>query len=213
MVQQEDDPAADRLFHTLVMNLVGSLLVTLVVLTLAWLTISRFQRRLEKLAHTDKLTGLANRQMLDLMLPQQLAQAQRRGTPLSCVIADLDGFKQINDTHGHPVGDLMIASLARLFSTLTRDADLICRWGGDEFLFLLPDCDAEQAQRFAEKLRRAVADHRLRIDDSLVGLSLSLGVAQMEPQDGPDDLILRADHGLLAAKSGGRNQVVPGPAG
>ena len=104
VVQQEDDPAANRLFHTLVMNLIGSLLVTLVVLTLAWLTISRFQRRLEKMAHTDKLTGLANRQMLDLMLPQQLAQARRRGTPLSCVIADLDGFKQINDTHGHPVG-------------------------------------------------------------------------------------------------------------
>lgn len=209
VVQQVDDPAADRIFNTLVMNLIGSLIITLVVLTLAWLTINKFQRRLERLAHTDKLTGLANRQMLDHMLPQQLALARRRGTPLSCVIADLDGFKQINDTHGHPAGDQMIVSLAKVFTSMTREADLICRWGGDEFLFLLPDCTAEQARLFAEKLRQAVSAHRLRIDNNLIGLSLSLGVAQMQPQDTPDDLIQRADHGLLAAKNGGRNQVIP----
>ncbi|MBY4676187.1 sensor domain-containing diguanylate cyclase [Marinobacterium arenosum] len=207
IVQQASNPSSEKIYNTLVLNLIGSGVVTLVVLSLAWLTVSGFQRRLEALAHTDKLTGLANRQMLDQMLPQQVALARRRKEPLSCVIADLDGFKQINDTYGHPAGDLMISSIAELFTAVTREADLICRWGGDEFLFILPNCDQAQACRFAEKLRTAVENHRIRVDKALVGLSLSLGVSELGEQESPDDMILRADHALLASKSGGRNRV------
>ncbi|KEA63161.1 GGDEF domain protein [Marinobacterium lacunae] len=207
IVQQANNPASDKIYHTLILNLIGSVIVTLVVLLLAWLTIDTFQRRLEALAHTDKLTGLANRQVLDRVLPQQIAQARRRKEPLSCMIGDLDGFKQINDTYGHPVGDQVISSIAELFTAMTRRADLVCRWGGDEFLFLLPKCDRMQAGQLAEKLREAVQSHRLRVDNDLVGVTLSVGIAELGEKDGPDDLILRADHALLASKGAGRNRV------
>jgi len=213
VVQQTNNPATDKIYHTLILNLIGSALITLVVLVLAWLTVNKFQRRLEAMALTDKLTGLANRQMLDRMLPQQIAQARRRKEPLSCVIADLDGFKLVNDTYGHPTGDLMIRSIAELFASISRASDLICRWGGDEFLFLLPNCNQAQALQFAEKLRHAVENHRLRVDDNLLGLSLSLGVSELTSQDAPDDMILRADRALLASKSAGRNRVSQPPLG
>ncbi|GGB82758.1 GGDEF domain-containing protein [Marinobacterium zhoushanense] len=211
IVQQANSPASERIYHTLILNLIGSVIVTLIVLLLAWLTINKFQRRLEALAQTDKLTGLANRQVLDRVLPQQIAQARRRGEPLSCMIGDLDGFKQVNDTYGHPVGDQMINSIAELFTSMTRGADLVCRWGGDEFLFLLPNCDRQQAGQLAEKLRDAVEQHRLRVSNDLVGVTLSLGIAELSEQDAPDELILRADHALLASKGGGRNRVSEPP--
>ena len=207
IVEQANSPTDEKIYHTLVMNLIGAAVITLLVLTLAWITISRFQRRLEALAHTDKLTGLANRQMLDRMLPQQIARARRNGEPLSCVIADLDGFKQVNDTYGHPTGDLLIRSIARLFTSITRTSDLICRWGGDEFLFILPNCDQAQARRFAEKLRQAVELHHLQLNDKAIGVSLSLGIAELAARDTQEELIQRADHALLAAKNAGRNRV------
>nr|WP_281419161.1 sensor domain-containing diguanylate cyclase [Marinobacterium ramblicola] len=207
IVEQTNSPTNEKIFHTLLLNLAGAAVITLVVLSLAWVTISRFQRRLETLAHTDKLTGLANRQMLDRMLPQQIARARRNQEPLSCVIADLDGFKQVNDTYGHPTGDLLIRSIARLFTSITRTSDLICRWGGDEFLFILPNSDQAQARRFAEKLRRAVESHQLQLKDQLIGVSLSLGVAELGQQDTQEELIQRADHALLTAKNDGRNRV------
>ena len=207
IVQQRTSPADDAIFHTLIFNLIGSLVITLLVLAIAWVTVSKFQRRLEDLARTDKLTGLANRQLLDHSLPQMLAQAQRRQEPLSCVLADLDGFKEINDHYGHPVGDQMISSIARLFANRTRSTDLVCRWGGDEFLFILPGCDEAQACDFAEELRHSVEHHKLKIGNDLIGVSLSLGITAWQPGESADHLITRADHALLNAKRDGRNRV------
>ncbi|MFB9886370.1 sensor domain-containing diguanylate cyclase [Balneatrix alpica] len=207
VVQQRHDQAGSAIYHTLIANLVGASLITLIVLGLVWSTVQRFQRRLETLAHTDKLTGLANRQMLDQQLPRILAQANRRQSPLCCVIADLDGFKQINDSYGHPVGDQLLASIARLFAEQTRQADLLCRWGGDEFLFILQDCDASQAQAFAEKLRQRVEQHQLPLAGQPLGVSLSLGVSQWQAGQSAEELIMQADRALLNAKGQGRNQV------
>lgn len=208
IVQQSNNRATEQIYTTLIWNLVCSALITLVVLLLAWLTVGKFQRRLEAMAHTDKLTGLANRQMLDQWLPLQIAQAQRRGEPLCCVIADLDGFKEVNDNYGHPTGDQLLQSIVEQFAPLTRSSDLVCRWGGDEFIFFLPDSNLEQSQHFAERLRHAVENHHLKVNKDLISVSVSLGVAQLEERDSPDDLILRADHALLAAKDEGRNRVV-----
>ncbi len=210
VVQQRINPTADKIFQTLVLNLAGSLLITLVVLTLAWITISRFQSRLETMAHTDKLTGLANRQVLDHMLPQQVAMAQRRKEALSCIIADLDGFKSINDTYGHPTGDLLLTSIAHLFKARARASDLICRWGGDEFLLVLPNTAHAEAAHLAEELRRSVEQHHLKIDDRLVGVSLSLGIAELHAGESIEQLIARADKALLKAKQTGRNRIIGG---
>lgn len=207
IVRERLDPSEDKIFQTLIMNLVGATLITLIVLALTWATIGRFQRRLEEMALTDKLTGLANRQMLDRVLPRQLAQAQRRQEPLSCIIADLDGFKQINDRFGHPTGDRLLHAVAALLSARVRAADLVCRWGGDEFLFLLPACDHDQAARFAEQLRQSVAAHRLEYGPQQIGVSLSLGIAELQPGESAEQLIARTDQALLAAKQRGRNQV------
>ncbi len=208
VVQQRINPTTDKIFRTLILNLAGSLLITLVVLTLAWVTINRFQRRLEAMAHTDKLTGLANRQLLDHMLPQQIAMARRRNEPLSCIIADLDGFKSVNDTYGHPTGDLLLTSIADLFKVRARASDLVCRWGGDEFLLVLPNCSYTEATRFAEELRSSVDQHRLKSGDSLIGVSLSLGVTELRTNEGAEHLITRTDQALLAAKQAGRNRII-----
>lgn len=206
IVRQRTSPTDDDIFHALIFNLIGSLLITLLVLTMAWATISKFQRRLEDIAQTDKLTGLANRQMLDHSLPRMLAQARRRKEPISCILADLDGFKEINDHYGHPTGDQMIRSIAQLFANRTRGTDLVCRWGGDEFLFILPGCDEDQACDFAEELRHSVEQHKLKIGDHLVGVSLSLGITAWQPDESADQLVTRADNALLTAKRGGRNR-------
>ncbi len=165
-------------------------------------------QRIERLAITDPLTGLYNRNFLYEMLPLMIAEAHRYEKPLSLIILDVDHFKQFNDTWGHDVGDLVLKHVAKLLQNNIRSADIPCRYGGEEFVIVLPDTHLENAVRAAEKIRNVVEDTPLVLEDQPEPLrvTLSLGVAELKKEDTLDTLIKRADQALYAAKRGGRNR-------
>ncbi len=155
-------------------------------------------------ATSDALTGLPNRRAADETLKRMVAQAGRTLSPLSAVMLDLDHFKQINDIHGHEQGDEVLAAIGAILSGCVRDSDFAARFGGEEFLLLLPDTAREQAAVLAEKLRGTIADAQLGV----ASVTASLGVASF-PEDGLDaeQLLRRADGALYTAKDHGRNRV------
>ncbi len=177
------------------------------MLLLANLTIGGYQRRLEEMATVDKLTGLSNRQVFDAMFDQVLKSAKRRNGVVSAVMCDLDNFKQINDEHGHNAGDLVLQTVAQTLREQIRESDIVCRWGGEEFLLVLPDCDLDQAVAIAEKVRAAIENRRVTLAWGSISVTVSLGAAQLRAGERRDDLIKRSDEALYVAKAAGRNRV------
>jgi diguanylate cyclase (GGDEF)-like protein len=153
-------------------------------------------------ARIDSLTGLANRRALEEILAAEISRAQRFQHQLAVVLLDLDRFKEINDSFGHAAGDVMLRTVSRLLNSLARQGDTVARWGGEEFVAVLPETDLDGARRFAERLRRT-------IEANPVGdmrTSASCGVATMLPDDSVDALLGAADQALYQAKSNGRNR-------
>lgn len=206
-VEKAEEAALSNARHTLFMNLVVSVLVTAFVLLLVNLVIGRYQRRVEQMATTDKLTGLANRQALELFLQRDLAEEKREAHGLALIMFDLDFFKTVNDGHGHLAGDAVLMQAARLISAGLRDADLVCRWGGEEFLVVLKQVDQAKAFAVAEKLRANIAAARFRYGEVQFTLTASAGIALLRADDTQESLISRADRALYAAKQSGRNVV------
>jgi len=156
----------------------------------------------------DALTGLFNRNAFNDLLARELAAFKRDGHPLSMVMVDLDHFKNVNDTYGHDVGDVVLKDLADIMRTVSRPRDLPCRWGGEEFAWLLPETTLENATLAAERLRQAIESHSF----AAVGtLTASLGVVVVSADDDAETLCKRADQALYRAKDGGRNRVEPPP--
>lgn len=173
--------------------------------------ISEANRRLADISLTDELTGLPNRRYMNRRLREELAMAKRFHQPLSCIMIDLDHFKRINDTLGHPVGDVVLQGLAKELSADKRDYDVVGRYGGEEFLFLLPQADETGAKTMAERLRRKVETIDLPpYRGQPVQLTISLGVATFDTVEdlSEEDLIRRADEALYEAKAQGRNRSV-----
>ena len=159
---------------------------------------------LETLALTDRLTGLANRHKLDEVLEDELARFRRFGMPFGVILLDLDHFKEVNDTHGHQVGDQFLKETAELLANKTRQTDTAGRWGGEEFLIVCPKTDRKGLLEMAENLRQALQAHH----SSPVGhKTASFGLALSQPDDKVRDIISRADKALYLAKSRGRNRV------
>ncbi|MBO9678937.1 MAG: EAL domain-containing protein [Acidovorax sp.] len=163
----------------------------------------RERARIHRLAYYDPLTGLANRSMLRTQAGHMLHDAQRRLTPLALMLVDLDRFKQVNDTQGHPAGDALLCAMAERLQKSARAGDMAVRMGGDEFVLVLPQCDARQAAVAAERLLAAIAEP-LEVDGATLHLSASAGLA-MFPDDGTDaDSLLRcADLAMYQAKTEG----------
>ena len=207
LVEEEEDLSESRLLHTLLGNLLVCLAITGVVLVLANLTIGGYQRRLEEMATVDKLTGVANRQVFDTMFDQVLKSTKRRRETLSAVMLDLDHFKQVNDEHGHQAGDQVLRAVAETAKEQVRESDIICRWGGEEFLIVLPDCDLDQAATIAEKIRAAVEYRRVTLGWGSISVTVSLGVAELRNGERRDELISRSDEALYVAKAAGRNRI------
>lgn len=159
----------------------------------------------QKDADTDFLTGLANRRYIMAQLDETVLQARKHDRALSVIVFDIDEFKSVNDRYGHPVGVKVIAMIGQIAARHARDSDRIGRIGGEEFLWLLPDCDSAAAKRAAERLRWAVeaGTHSVPIPS----ITISVGYAQMEPSDAALLLFARADRALLEAKRAGRNRV------
>ncbi len=161
----------------------------------------------ETLARTDALTGLANRRAFYERARGLWATAKRRQRPLCAVMLDVDHFKDFNDRHGHEGGDRVLVLIAELMQRTCREGDVSARWGGEEFLLMLPETDLEQGMAFAERLRAAVESSAVDIGSGRVFLSISLGVAPLAEEDLLDELIAEADRWLYRAKSEGRNRV------
>lgn len=170
-------------------------------------TVRDAEKRLETLASTDPLTGLSNRRSLLGLTTQLLDRGRLADQPASVVLADIDHFKRINDTHGHDAGDQVLVHVAQLLSQHSRSHDLLARWGGEEFLLILPATHATEAVHLAERMRAAIADHPAQYADRTIALSLSWGVAQWHAHESLETAIARADHALYSSKASGRNQV------
>lgn len=170
--------------------------------------IGRLQVALQELAVRDSLTGMYNRRYLDETLEREVSRARREGNPLSLVMLDIDHFKRVNDTYGHQVGDEALRMLANTLLADIRMEDVACRYGGEEFLVLLPNMPLETAMQRAEAWRGAIEGQSVTLGNFPITITISLGVAAY-PEHGktPDDLTRCADQALYRAKHGGRNQI------
>lgn len=167
------------------------------------------ERRLTQLAGTDPLTGIPTRRHFYDHLVREFERSRRHHVPLSCVMLDVDYFKRVNDTYGHPTGDAVLKAVARLLATSCRTSDRICRYGGEEFCVLLPETTEAGATIWADRIRRAIAALKFPVTDSTFGVTISLGVAQLlDGTPTPEELIDQADQALLVAKQSGRDRVV-----
>lgn len=207
IVLQQDVPGQNRIQKTLLGNLILSLGITALVLVLASLTISGYQKKLESMATTDKLTGIANRQIFDPLFSQMRKSSLRRKVPLSMIIFDIDHFKQVNDNYGHPAGDQVLRGVVSCIRRLIRESDVLFRWGGEEFLLLLSDCTLAQAEEMAERIRKTIENLIHSHAEATIQVTISLGVAEGLEDESSSDLINRADEALYRAKENGRNRV------
>jgi len=190
--------------------LMSTLIIVLLAMGLVLMTKEQADVRNRTLAMQDDLTGLNNRRSIQRLLEQQLAVMQRSSRPLALLLVDVDHFKRVNDTHGHLSGDQALRAIADRLQERLRAQDLVGRWGGEEFIAILPDTDQAGARHLAETLRQAVEQLRMV---SLVGtpmpLTISIGVhARDAPRgDERDDMIGAVDRALYLAKQNGRNRV------
>lgn len=162
------------------------------------------KRVAEHLAVTDHLTGIANRRGLNDKLTEEHARTQRYGGRFSILMLDLDRFKQINDQHGHQAGDQILRELATLLQEECREADTVGRWGGEEFMAILPQIGVHDATEAASRIRKAIANHEFH--DAL-DVTVSIGVAEHQVREPIERLVARADEALYQAKRTGRDRV------
>lgn len=168
------------------------------------------QRQLEQLSNTDPLTGARNRRFFMPLIEREVIRARRMRQKLAVLMLDIDHFKRVNDSYGHPTGDLVICQVTDTCRQVSREIDVVARLGGEEFAVLLPGSDLTQAAGVAERIRRLIeADSVQSLEDGVFGFTISIGVAELYPGDETGlDLLGRADAALYEAKESGRNKVV-----
>jgi diguanylate cyclase (GGDEF)-like protein len=169
---------------------------------------ARLHRVVERQALIDELTGIANRRHCEDSLTAEIARAERLGTPFTLVLADLDDFKAVNDRHGHAVGDDVLREFAAVLRATVRESDVAGRWGGEEFVLLLPGTDGVGGAQLADRVRSALAERSFAgWGGAVVGVTCSFGVAQHRPGDDERELFAAADRALYRAKREGKNRV------
>ena len=164
-------------------------------------------KRIEELAELDELTGSYNRRCIMRMLDEEIARAGRNGAPCSIALIDLDWFKRINDAFGHPTGDEVLRTFAITMFANIRGIDRFGRYGGEEFLLVLPDMSTDNAARTLDRLRAIIADLDWSAFSPDMIVTISAGVATLNPEETPDTFLARADSALYAAKAQGRNRI------
>jgi diguanylate cyclase (GGDEF)-like protein len=173
---------------------------------------ARLHRIVERQALIDGLTGLANRRQCEETLADELARVERFGGSLAVVVADLDWFKDVNDRHGHPAGDSVLSEFAALLQETLRDVDLAGRWGGEEFVLILPGTDLAGGAQVAERIRAALAGRIvLAVDRTPITVTASFGVAAIPPAKTASELFAAADAAMYQAKRAGKNRVETAP--
>ena len=169
-----------------------------------------YRRELERLASTDPMTHLYNRRYFSELATTVIKLAKRSKLVYSVIMIDIDKFKRVNDTYGHTIGDEVIIALARVLKYNSRESDIVSRWGGEEFVILLPQTDLNGGMAIAQKLRKNVESLSVDAgDDKKLSFTISLGVASVDIEKFPDieDVINNADKALYIAKESGRNKV------
>src|SRR6185312_15353825 len=164
-------------------------------------------RRIEELAELDELTGSLNRRCIMRILDEEVLRAHRTGGSCSIALIDLDWFKRINDTYGHPTGDEVLRTFAITVFANIRGIDRVGRFGGEEFLLVMPETSSTAAASILDRLRLIIAELDWSAFSSGMAVTISAGVAELSPTETPDALLARADEALYAAKEAGRNQV------
>jgi diguanylate cyclase (GGDEF)-like protein len=164
-------------------------------------------QRIEELAELDELTGSFNRRCIMRMLDDEIARAHRARTPCSIALIDLDWFKRINDAYGHPTGDEVLRAFAITIFANIRNIDKFGRYGGEEFLLVLPDTQGDGAARILDRLRTIIADLDWSAFSPGMRVTISAGVATLNPNETPETFLARADSALYAAKARGRNRI------
>jgi two-component system cell cycle response regulator len=167
-------------------------------------------RQLRLLSITDGLTGLFNHRHSHELLREEYERCKRNGGSMAVIMLDLDRFKQLNDTHGHPTGDVILSETAKILQESAREVDMIGRYGGEEFIAILPGADENAAALFAERVRTTVEEYRYRDDGKEIRMTVSAGVASSRGDElaQADELIRLADRALYEAKNSGRNCIV-----
>jgi diguanylate cyclase (GGDEF)-like protein len=205
-VDKREDSALGEIRQSLYLNLLICLLVTLTVLALLNQVIKRFQDRIQAQATLDSLTELPNRRGFDLLAIQAMHEARREPKPLTALLLDLDRFKVLNDTYGHLAGDQVLNGFAQDLKSCLRHSDIVCRWGGEEFIVLLKDTDGDTGLIIAEKIRQYVEQQRYTYNDQILQVTVSIGLTTLQPDDTLHTLLSRADHSMYRAKQSGRNR-------
>jgi diguanylate cyclase (GGDEF)-like protein len=172
-----------------------------------------YHEEIYRMMITDGLTGIANRRKLDEALENEFLRAKRYGRPLSIAILDADHFKKVNDNHGHIVGDFVLKKLATLFQQNIRREELLGRYGGEEFVVVMPEVDSSGAFQLAEKLRKTVESTVFKSGETELPVTISVGVATLGEEKSVKDFLDTADQALYRSKEEGRNRVTIGGIG
>jgi diguanylate cyclase (GGDEF)-like protein len=193
---------ADRYAH-----MVRTFMKTVSISDSYQLRLKELNEVLDEAMRTDYLTGLMNRRAFFDRVRPELSRSRRHQQPLCIIMGDIDRFKAVNDLFGHDVGDKVLQETARTFSSALRTEDLKVRWGGEEFLALLPETDAAGAAAAAEKLRSLIEQTPFKVAGNTIHMTISIGISEERGED-PEAAIRAADQALLEAKRTGRNRVV-----
>jgi diguanylate cyclase (GGDEF)-like protein len=207
-VEKVEKEAVSGIRRVLFLNILIFIAVAIIFLFASGMIINHFQTQLEELATTDKLTGLHNRQAFEVLIGQLMQNYKRKAETFSVILLDIDDFKDVNDSYGHLAGDSVLAEIARVSKARIRGSDILCRWGGEEFLAVLPDCVLSDAFSLAEEIRIAVSNTQCDYKGQKIQVAISAGVAEFLPDETIDQLISRADQALYAAKKAGKNQTL-----
>lgn len=179
------------------------------------LDLRKTTEQLEKMALSDSLTGLGNRATFDMSIKQAAARTQRSGAPFSLLMIDLDHFKWFNDTYGHQAGDNVLQKVAEAIRESARDADICCRYGGEEFAVILPDTKSKNALVLAERIHKQIARVSRKLQQHRLPITVSIGIscASQQRATDPVKIIAEADRALYLAKENGRNRTETWPPG
>lgn len=205
MIERKDTPWDIRIWGPLLVNLIIGLLVSLIIIYSLIHLVERYQAQLRKMAITDNLSGALSRHGLDEIWCELVDTNQKGKGKIHCLLIDIDHFKRINDQHGHLTGDQVIVDVCQTVRTHMSSTNALVRWGGEEFLILLPDSSEMEAMETAERIRLAV-NNNVRVDE-FEHVTISIGVSACGEYNDPDAMIHLADTALYQAKSQGRNQV------
>ena len=194
--------------HEIARNLLGIVAGRMRNDNRALITSQDKKKQFEHQAYVDALTGVHNRHWMIDAFPRALHRCELNNSPFAIMMADIDHFKRVNDTHGHQVGDITLKTVARCMTEHLRPHDLLVRYGGEEFAMLLPDTGLQEAKDIAERVRAAIADATIQRDGLSFQVTISIGITPTQHEEKLESLIGEADQALYRAKEQGRNRVV-----